>query len=591
MSCQPLYFLDAPPASPYHSSQTLQPSTGSTAIAQRIYGNTTGLKSSDARALEQFYRRRLPPDRVVTQDYARALTELSHRLGRQIGVLVNRRGETEFVVLGDNRQIVIPDIEARRGPSARLAGLRLIHTHLAGEALSQEDLTDMALLRLDLVGALTMDGAGLPHHLHLGHLVPENLRGDYWLLMKPLHPAELDLNFSSFIQALEGELARRQALRKVESADRAILVSVADDPSFDSEGSLAELKELARSSGVEVFDALVQRRSRVDPRFVLGRGKLSQVVMKALQMGANLLIFDRELNPGQARSIADMTEMKVIDRTQLILDIFAQRAHSRDGKIQVELAQLKYLLPRLARKNTAMSRLTGGIGGRGPGETKLEINRRLVRDRINRLEKELVRVRRGRAQRRSLRKREGLPVISIVGYTNAGKSTLLNALTGSTVLTEDRLFATLDPKSSRLRFPRDRSAVITDTVGFIRDLPRELVAAFRATLEELHEADLLLQVIDIANPAFEEQMAAVESILGELGLARTPMIRVFNKIDLCPDRNLLENTSRRYQGLLISALDPATFVPLMDRIERLLPEKTSPVEDFSGEDSPEQDFS
>jgi GTP-binding protein HflX len=528
---------------------------------------------------------------VVSQEYARALTELSHRLGRQIGVLVNRRGETEFVILGDHRQIVIPDIEARRGPSSRLAGLRLIHTHLAGEALSREDLTDMALLRLDLVGALTMDSTGLPHHLHLGHLVPENAHGDYWLLMKPLHPAELDLDFSSFIQALEGELARRQALRKVESADRAILVSVSDDPSFDSESSLAELKELARSSGVEVFDSLIQRRNKVDPRFVLGRGKLSRMVMKALQIGANLLIFDRELTPGQARSIADMTEMKVIDRTQLILDIFAQRAHSRDGKIQVELAQMKYLLPRLAKKNTAMSRLTGGIGGRGPGETKLEINRRLVRDRINRLEKELTRVRRGRTQRRSLRKREGLPIISIVGYTNAGKSTLLNALTGSTVRAEDRLFATLDPKSSRLRFPRDRSAVITDTVGFIRDLPRELMAAFRATLEELHEADLLLQVIDISNPAFEEQMAAVESILNELGLSRTPMVRVFNKIDLCPDRTLLENTGRRYQGLLISALDPAGFGTLMEHIEKLLPEEKAYTDGFSEAGFFEQDFS
>ena len=506
----------------------------------------------------------------MTQEYARGLTELSHRLGRQVGVLLNRQGETELVILGDHRQILIPDLESRIGGSSRLIGLRLLHTHLKGETLSREDFTDLALLRLDLVAALTMDDEGLPGHLHMAHLVPENPGGDYWLVHDPVHPAELDLDFASFIQALEGELARRQSLRKVDSADRAILVSVADDSSRDNEGSLSELKELARTSGVEVFDTVIQRRHRVDPRFILGRGKIANLAMKALQMGANLLIFDRELSPGQARSIADMTELKVIDRTQLILDIFAQRAHSRDGKLQVELAQMKYLLPRLAKKNTAMSRLTGGIGGRGPGETKLEINRRHVRDRINRLEKELEGVRKGRVQRRSLRKREGLPVISIIGYTNAGKSTLLNALTGSDVLAENRLFATLDPKSSRLRFPRDRSAIITDTVGFIRDLPRELMAAFRATLEELNEADLLVQVIDIANPAFEEQMASVDAILDDLDLSRKPMIRVFNKIDLCPDGEILENIRRRHDGFLISAHDPATFAPLVQRIEELL---------------------
>jgi GTPase len=550
------------------SEQTLL--KGVHAIAQKIHGVITSLKAGDVRALEQFYRKRLPPDRVVTQEYARSLTELSRRLGRQVGVLVNRRGETEIVILGDNRQIVIPDLEGRRGASSRLTGLRLLHTHLQNEPLSREDLTDLALLRLDLVAALTMDEKGLPGPMHLAHLVPENPRGDYWLIMEPARPSEFTLDFAAFIQALEGELAGRQALRKVDSTDRAILVSVTDGGGPGAEESMAEMKELARTCGVEVFDTLAQRRARVDPRFILGRGKLSHLVMKALQIDANLLIFDRELTPGQARSIADVTELKVIDRTQLILDIFAQRAHSRDGKIQVELAQLKYMLPRLAKKNTAMSRLTGGIGGRGPGETKLEVNRRHVRDRIHRLEKEIAGVRRGRAQRRSLRQREGLPVISIVGYTNAGKSTLLNALTGSNVLAENRLFATLDPKSSRLRFPRDRSAVITDTVGFIRDLPKELAAAFRATLEELDEADLLIQVIDIANPAFEEQMAAVESILTDLELARKPMIRVFNKIDLCPDRAILENIRRRHDGILVSARDPSTFGPLLERIEGVL---------------------
>ncbi len=512
----------------------------------------------------------MPPDRIITQEYARALVELSRRIGRQIGVLISRRGETGYVIVGDTRQIVIPDLTGFRAASTRLKGLRLLHTHLKDEPLSRDDLTDLALLRLDLVAALTIDPEGLPGPMHIAHLIPENPTGSYWLVLDPCRPSELSINFASFIQALEGEFARTQKLRKVESRDRAILIRVETDPAAEAKASLDELKELARSSDVSVFDAVIQYRSQVDPKFLMGKGKLSDVVIRALQMGANLLIFDHELTPAQARSIADFTDMKVIDRTQLILDIFAQRALSRDGKIQVELAQLKYLLPRLVTKNTALSRLTGGIGGRGPGETKLEINRRRVYDRINHLEKELVRIRRGRGERRGRRKKEGLPVISIIGYTNAGKSTLLNALTASTVLAEDRLFATLDPKSARLRFPRDRSAIITDTVGFIRALPKELMAAFRATLEELHEADLLLHVVDASNPAFEDQMGAVEIILEDLSLQAKPRITVFNKEDLCADREALAHLCTRYRAISLTARDATTFSPLLEKIERVI---------------------
>jgi GTP-binding protein HflX len=262
--------------------------------------------------------------------------------------------------------------------------------------------------------------------------------------------------------------------------------------------------------------------------------------------------------------------MKVVDRTQIILDIFARRAHSREGKLQVELAQLKYLLPRLVTKNTAMSRLTGGIGGRGPGETKLEINRRRVRDRIHRLEREMQEIERARGQRRVKRGKRGLPIISIVGYTNAGKSTLLNTLTKSRVFTEDRLFATLDPKSSRLRFPRDTEAIITDTVGFIRDLPRDLFAAFRATLDELHEADVLLHVIDISNPNFESHIAAVEKILEELAIIGKPAFRVFNKEDRFPDKGMLQNLCQRFCAIAISALNAETLPPLVDRLETMI---------------------
>ncbi len=512
----------------------------------------------------------MPPERIITHDLARQLTEISRGLNRQLGLLITRRGEVAYVIVGSHHNIVIPPLDGFRSSSLRFKGLRLIHTHLAGEELTTDDLTDLALLRLDLVCAVESGEDGLPGLAHTAHLIPENPEGRYWQTLSAQRPAEMETDFTAFITALEGEFARRQKTRKVEAVDRAILVRVETNPLFDSEASLAELKELCRTAGVEVFDAVLQRRPEVDPRFLIGRGKLSDLVIRALQMGANLLVFDHELSAAQIRSIADFTEMKVIDRTQVILDIFAKRAHSKEGKIQVELAQLKYRLPRLTRQDAGLSRLAGGIGGTGPGETKLEVDRRRTRDRIHHLEKELKGIEKARGQRRGRRERRGLPVISIVGYTNAGKSTLLNALTQSTVLTEDRLFATLDPKSSRLRFPRDSSAVITDTVGFIRDLPKELVAAFAATLDELQEADILLHVIDTSNPAFEAQIAAVEKILADLELIGKPTLRVFNKADQVPDRALLTTLCKRFGAVAISALDPATLPPLMERLEALI---------------------
>lgn len=480
--------------------------------------------------------------------------------------MIDRKGITQYVIVGRDQQILLPDeIHKYRIGKGRLKGLRLIHTHLKNESLTEDDMMDLAFLRLDLICALGVSKNGMPDTVYSAHLLPEGSNNVNWEVLPPAPYGNLDIDCLRLILSLEEEFAKKASTRKIDAADRAILISVTTDPKGTATESMEELKELARSSGTHIVDTLIQYR-KADPRFMLGKGKLSELVILALQSDANLLIFDQNLNSSQVRSITDTTEMRVVDRTQLILDIFARRAHTREGKIQVELAQLKYLLPRLIEKNTAMSRLTGGIGGRGPGETKLEINRRRAHDRIRRLEKELATVRKQRAQRRAKRKKQGLPIISIIGYTNVGKSTLLNTLTKSKILTENRLFATLDPTSRRLRFPRDTEAIITDTVGFIRDLPKDLVTAFRATFEELKDADLLLHVIDISSPRLKQQMKSVEQIVESLDLNAITTLKVLNKADLV-SKDFAETQCSQVDAIAVSARNPGTLNPLIEAME------------------------
>ena len=485
-----------------------------------------------------------------------------------------------MVIVGDQKGVTIPDLSRYRSGILRLRGLRLIHTHLQGEPLTQEDLTDLALLRLDMMVALTANDVH-PGLIYLAHLLPDNPEKKVWQIEPPSYLGQMDIDFLKWIQSLEGEFERGQRSIAVKgSGEKAILLSVSKENREILENSMAELKTLAESSGVFIIDTIIQRPQNISPATLIGEGKLKELLVKCMQLGVDLIIFDQNLTPGQMASISDRTELRVLDRTQLILDIFAQRAHTLDGKVQVELAQLKYLLPRLAKKTLALSRLTGGIGGRGPGETKLEIDRRRVRDRIHLLERELRKLSKGREQRRARRKKTGIPILSIIGYTNAGKSTLFNFLTKSQFHVEDKLFSTLDTATRRLRFltslakeRKIQEVVITDTVGFIKDLPRDLMGAFRPTFDELQGADLLIHLIDISHPPFDEQIEAVEKILSELRLDQIPRLRVFNKEDKL-GRKEVEAICQKYDGVSISALRPDSLQKFFLAIERKLWEES-----------------
>lgn len=537
----------------------------------QVHGNTTGLKSSQSKALERLGRRRLGADRIITNELAREMTELSGELRRQVGVLIDRQGIVQHVMVGTGSSTDLPDWGRLRAGRGRLRGLRLVHTHLADEGLTRDDETDLALLRLDAVVTIAVGEDGLPGIAHTAHLCPANEDERTIDRLDPCRPAEFDFDFSGWIRDLENELARTDQTHDVDAGERAILVSVTAGRDRETlEMHVDELRELARAAGVQVVDVVTQSRPKVDPRTVIGSGKLSDLVIRCFQSNIDLVIFDQDMSPGQARNLSERMELRVIDRTQLILDIFAQRASTGDGKLQVELAQLKYRMPRLAqRADLSLSRLAGGIGGRGPGETKLESDRRRVRDRITRLEREAKRLTAQREGRRRKRSRRGVPVLSIVGYTNAGKSTLLKSLTQSDVHIEDKMFATLDPVSRRLRFPREREVIITDTVGFIRDLPEDLVAAFHATLEELRDASLLFHVVDAASPDLDRRITAVRDVLGELGLDDKPELLVFNQIDRLPPDEI-PGLCRRYGAIPVSATVGTGLRELLGEAEEIL---------------------
>lgn len=465
------------------------------------------------------------------------------------------------VSVGDASETPLPTLSGE--VESRLYGLRLVHTHLKPNGLSQSDLSKLFLNRLDAIAAIDIgnhQNTVLVGQVHLAQIAPPTAQEEDWILDPPMSVQKAEsIDILARTQALEEELARGSRAREVKrsSAERAVLIGLETNEGYaEAESRLDELSELARSAGAVIAYKTLQHRQEIDPRTLIGRGKLQELVSKAYHEDADMLIFDRELNPAQAREIEAETQLKIIDRTQLILDIFAQNARGREAQVQVELAQLQYQLPRLMGQGEAMSRLGGGIGTRGPGETKLEVDRRRIRDRIVMLEASVNEISQRRSETRKGRKRNHTPVIALVGYTNAGKSTLFNVLAKADVLSQNKLFATLRPTTREGWLPAlgewGSKVLFTDTVGFIRDLPDELINAFRATLEELHDADILLHVVDGATPGAPDRVEAVNRILDGLNIEIERQV-VINKADLS-DPVTLGQLQERYNALSISAV-------------------------------------
>ena len=552
-------------------------------MSKEVSGNTKGLAPSELKAVHKLFSRSLGAQEIVSLDVAREMTLLAERLRRRIGILVDRQGHIVEVVLGTKDILYLPDLGRYRLGRGRLRTLRLVFTDLSKESddatIPYDIYADLERLRFDAV--VSLRGGKNRVSMSYAYLVPANRSEGAAVMTEQVRDiGAFEMDFREFIDSVERSLASEVAQLDAGDSVGAVVVGVYDKDD-DPEASLAELRELARTAGVTIVDAVVQRR-KPDPKTFIGSGKLEELVIRCIRLGADMLIFDTELKPSQWRAITNSTELKVIDRSMLILDIFAQRAGSADGRLQVELAQLKYNLPRLVEKDAGLSRLSGGIGGRGPGETKLEIGRRRIRDRIADIERRLEKVKESRDFRRTRRRENKVQLVSIVGYTNVGKSTLFNVLTNSSVTAENKLFATLDPSQRKLYVPPSkpeadggvgRMAIVSDTVGFIRKLPVELETAFRATLEELYEATLLVHVVDASDRDALGKYRAVRRILEQMSLADAPELVVLNKVDRISEAEVL-SLKAELPGVAVSAVKKIGLGELLAEIDARLPRVT-----------------
>ena len=528
---------------------------------KEILGNTEGLKNNTIAILEQLYQLRVPPWQLVSQEIAVQMAQVTSAINREVNIFLDRKGTVLSVSVGDSNTVSLPDLPGRRG-SGRLSGIRCIHTHPGGNPkLSGIDLSALRSHKYDLMAAIGVnDEKPEDFVFNFAIITGKDGYGQYTVQeYGVLKPDVLETLFlPNIISSAEKLLAATDDNQKLEQRpERTMLVSLEygkQDRLWTSEDSLEELRQLAETAGADVIAKFLQKRPKPDPGFFIGRGKVRDLALYAQQEDIDLCVFDEELSPAQQRNLEQALGIKVLDRTALILDIFAQRARTNEGKLQVELAQLQYTLPRIMGQGLSLSRLGGGIGTRGPGETKLETDRRMIRDRIAYIKGCIDKVQNVRNLHRSYRNKNQVPSVSLIGYTNAGKSTLLTVLTNSDVYEKDQLFATLDPTTRQLDLPDKRQAVLTDTVGFIQRLPHQLIAAFKSTLEETLDADLLVHVIDVSHPLYKEQSEAVYRVLQEVGAQDKPVLSVFNKIDKLPqDSGLLEQLRAIPESVCISA--------------------------------------
>ncbi|MGF1601586.1 MAG: GTPase HflX [Thermosynechococcaceae cyanobacterium] len=552
---------------------------------ETIYGNLQGLKPSHIKQLKRLYHQRLPGDCLTTPEFAQRLAAISSEIHQPICSYLNRRGQVIRVGVGSPHQTQIPPLELPRYGAERLCGIRCVATKLKREGPSESSLTAMALQRLDALAVLTLTGEGFERRgggatgyvkeVYLAHLIPHPEMP--WTTTPPLSLEQLSQqDFLALVDGLENEF--RQAAQQADvKGDRVLLVGlmVQQDTVLRFQEGLEELAMLVDSAGGTVLETMRQKRTQPHPQTVVGQGKVQEMALRAQTLGANLIVFNRDLSPAQVRNLETQIGIRICDRTEVILDIFAQRAQSQAGKLQVELAQLEYQLPRLSGRGLAMSRLGGGIGTRGPGETKLETERRGIQRRLSHLQKEVDQLQAHRSRMRQRRQHQGVPSIAVVGYTNAGKSTLLNALTNADVYTADQLFATLDPTTRRLMLTAPNSheplpMLLIDTVGFIHELPPPLVDAFRATLEEVTEAEALLHVVDLSHPAWEHHIQSVMEILTTMPVTPGPILLAFNKIDQV-DAQTLEHAKEEFpQAVFIGACDRIGFETLRQRLAQLV---------------------
>ncbi|MDR3591408.1 MAG: GTPase HflX [Negativicutes bacterium] len=536
-----------------------------------VQGNLSGIRKNIIQTLESIYEITLPAGQTITTELAEMLARLTTQLNREIAVYISRRGQVAAVVVGDTSTTSLPETAGRRS-AGRLSGIRCIHTHPVGDSrLSDLDITSIQEMRFDLMAALGIDNSCVAQ-VSFGFIA--GLTAAETLQVETVGPLSLDdfvsLDLNYLVTHIDRLLETRSKATSLAENEHALLVGIQRQGGWDLADSLQELAQLAETAGAQVVGTESQKRDRPDAAYFIGRGKVQEIARARQEKSANLIIFDDELSPAQQRNLEQALGTKVLDRAALILDIFAQRARTHEGKLQVELAQLRYNLPRLGGQGLVLSRLGGGIGTRGPGETKLEVDRRRIRARISDIEQEIDQIKKQRTLHRQRRQEANIPSIALVGYTNAGKSTLLNTLTAAGVLAEDKLFATLDPTTRKITLPDGEVALVTDTVGFIQKLPHQLIAAFRATLEEVVQADLLLHVVDASHPRHQEQSEAVFQVLGELGAADKPLVTVFNKIDAVDNPHELDRLLRQPGSIAISASNGTGIDALLDVMRKSL---------------------